>query len=49
MMNWRFGINRDDLAVLRDTVQLRIESAGERRKVALFATKRLLVVWDRGR
>lgn len=43
---WRFGV-RDDLAVVRETVRLRIESAGERRKVAVFATRRLLIVWER--
>lgn len=39
----------EDLATIRETVRLRITSAGESRKVAVFATKRLLIVWDRGR
>lgn len=44
----RFGIN-DTLATIRETVRFRIESAGESRKVAVLATKRLLIVWDRKR
>lgn len=42
----RFGTN-DTLGVIRDTLALRIESAGENRLVAVLATRRLLIVWDR--
>lgn len=46
-MKVRFGWGRDTLATIRDTVQGRINSSGDYRLVAVLATKRLLVVWDR--